>query len=432
MDLLFLIMVISLIAVLIVLSAYFSCSETAYTSMNAIRVKNLAYEGRKNADKALRNYEDYEKLLTTTLVGNNIVNVAISTLATMLCSELFGIMWGVVIATVLTATVILVFAEITPKTLAKRNAERYALKFAGSLRMVMTILAPILWAFMKLTNFLSRSAKNDSAEVPSFTEDELHVMIDEVTEEGALEHSEGELIKSAMQFDDIKVSDMYTPRSNMTAAEMRTSAEDLKTIFLESEYSRIPVYDKSVDRIIGAVHTKDFFPKYLKDEDFIIEDIIIPVKFVPENTSIATLLNDMQKAHTHMAIVLDNFGRTLGLVTMEDILEELVGDIWDESDEAGYPIHEEKDGSFTVPGEANIFDVMKRIGVEFDAGDFVGQSISEFMSQKIEGIPRRGDTVNLGNFKIVVRSMKSRRIKEAKICLRKEDSFICCVDAQEN
>ena len=422
MDLLFLILITSLIVVLIILSAYFACCETAYTGMNPIRVKNLAYEGRKNAEKALKNYEDYDKLLTSALIGNSVVNVAISTLATMLCSELFGVMWGVIIATVLTATTILVFAEITPKTLAKRNAERYALVLAGSVHIMMTILSPILWTFMKLTNFLSRNAKNDSAETPSFTEDELHVMIDEVTEEGALEHSEGELIKSAMQFDDIKVSEMYTPRSNMTVADIKADTETLKTLFLESEYSRIPVYEGSVDRIIGAVHTKDFFSNYVLGKDFTIEDIIMPVKFVPENTSVATILNEMQKAHIHMAIVLDNFGRTLGLVTMEDILEELVGDIWDESDEAGYPIHEEKDGGFTVPGEANIYDVMKRMDVEFDAGDFKGQSVSAFVSQSIDGVPKRGDVVELSGSRIVVRSMKSRRVKEARIYpIREED-----------
>ena len=415
MELMFLIMIICLIGGLVALSAYFACSETAYTSMNSIRVKTLALEGRKNADKALRNYEHYDKLLITALVGNNAVNVAISTLATMLCTELFGLMWGVIIATVLTATVILVFAEIIPKTMAKRNSERYALKLAGSLHIVMIILTPILWVFMKLTNFLSRNAKNDSAKAPSFTEDELHVMIDEVTEEGALEHSEGELIKSAMQFDDIKVSEMYTPRSNMTAANMRIDIEDLKKLFLESEYSRIPIYERSVDRIIGAVHTKDFFSKYVRGEDFTIGDILMPVKFIPENTSIATLLNEMQKAHIHMAVVLDNFGRTLGLVTMEDILEELVGDIWDESDEAGYPIHEERDGSFTVPGEANLLDVMKKVGVEIDAGEFQDLSVSAFVSREIDGVPKRGDTVYLGKSRIVVRSMKSRRIKEARI-----------------
>ena len=415
METLFMIVIVSVMGVLVLASAYFACCETSYTSMNQIRVKNLAYEGRKNAEKALRNYENYDKLLTTALIGNNFVNVAISTLGAMLFSELFGVAAGVILATLFTATVILVFGEIIPKTMSKRNAERYALGIAGSLHLVIVALAPVSWAFLKLTNFLSKNAKNDSADVPSFTEDELHVMIDEVTEEGALEHSEGELIKSAMQFDDIKVSEMYTPRANITAAEIKTGIEDLKRIFLESEYSRIPIYVDSVDRIIGAVHSKDFFAKCIRNEPFTLEDIMMPVKFVPENTSIAALLSDLQKAHIHMAVVLDNFGRTLGLVTMEDVLEELVGDIWDESDEAGYPIHEEKDGSFTVPGEASMSDVMERIGIEFDTGDSQGQSVSEFISGRIDGVPRKGDTLELNGSRITIRSMKSRRIKEARI-----------------
>jgi CBS domain containing-hemolysin-like protein len=171
-----------------------------------------------------------------------------------------------------------------------------------------------------------------------------------------------------------------------------------------------------VDRIIGIVNSKEFFTKYLtEDEDFAIMDIIRPVKFVPENTNIAALLGEMQKTHIHIAVVLDNYGRTLGMVSMEDILEELVGEIWDESDEAGYPLQEEKDGSYIVPGEANIFEVMKRIGVEFDAGDFQDLSISQFITHRMDRVPRRGDLVEIGGTKIVVRSMKSRRVKEARI-----------------
>jgi CBS domain containing-hemolysin-like protein len=419
MDTLFLICVTGLMAVLVALSAYFAVLETSYTGMNPIRVKNLAQEGNKRAEKALKNHDNYDKVLTTALVGNSIVNVAISALSAMLFSELFGAIWGVILATVLTATILLVFAEITPKTMAKRNAERYALRLAGTLNLVIAVLTPISWVFMKLSNALSKGAKDDSAEAPSFTEDELHVMIDEVAEEGAIERSEGELIKSAMQFDDIKVSDMYTPRANITTVDLKTDVEKLKDIFIESEYSRIPVFEKSVDRIIGAIHSKDFFSKYVQDEEFTIEDILLPVKFVPESTSIATLLNDLQKTHIHMAVVLDNFGRTLGLVTMEDILEELVGEIWDESDEEEFPIFEEKDGSFIVPGEANIFDAMKKIGIVFDAGDFKDKSVNAFISQRMDRVPRRGDVIDLGNSKITVRSMKSRRVKEAKISIVK-------------
>lgn len=416
MDLSLIIMVAAIMAVLTAFSAYFSCSETAYTSLNSIRIKNLVHEGgHKNAEKALRNYDNYDRLLTTILVGNNVVNVAISTLGTMLFSEIFGAAVGVIVATIFTATVILVFGEITPKTLAKRNAERYALKLAGSLHMVMTILTPITWVFMKLTNLLSIRAKNDAAEAPSFTEDELYVMIDEIQDEGTLERSESELIKSAIQFDDIKVSEMYTPRLNIMAVDINTTLDEMKDLFIESEYSRIPVYEGSMDRIIGAVYAKDFYSHFVESRDFTIEEIMRPVKFVPENTSIATLLNDLQKSHIHLAIVLDNFGRTLGLVSMEDILEELVGDIWDESDEAMYPITEEKDGSFTVPGEANIFDVMARIGIEFEPGDFEDHSVSAFICHRIERIPRRGDIIETDNARLIVRSMKSRRVKEARI-----------------
>ncbi|MCL2149210.1 MAG: hemolysin family protein [Methanomassiliicoccaceae archaeon] len=416
-----LIVIVALMGVLVLFSAYFSCSETSYTGMSPIKIKNQAYEGNKNAEKALRIHDDYDRLLTTVLVGNNLTNVALSTIGTMVFTELLGVARGVVVATVFMVTVILIFGEIIPKTLAKRNAERYALRLAGSMQVVMTVLAPITWVFLRLANFLSRNAKNDAAEAPSFTEEELYVMIDEVSEEGALERSEGELVKSAMQFDDIKVSEMYTPRSNMTAADMGMGVEDLKALFLESEYSRIPVYEGSVDRIIGSVNSKDFFARYFTDDDFTIDDIIRPVKFVPENTSIAALLTDLQRSHIHIAIVLDNFGRTLGLVSMEDILEELVGDIWDESDEAGYPVHEEKDGTYTVPGEANIFDVMKNIGAEFDAGDFPDHSVSQYITHMTDGVPRRGDTVDAGGARITVRSMKSRRVKEARISPVRKD-----------
>jgi len=420
MDLLFEIIIAAVIAVLIAVSGYFSIAETSYTSLNQIKVKNLVYEGKKNAEKALRIYENYDKLLSTAVVGTNIVNVVVATLGALLFTELFGNTWGFVWATLFSVTVIVIFAEITPKTLAKRNAERYALRFAGSIDISMKILSPITWVFVKATNAIARGAKNDSKDAPAMTEDELHVMIDEVTEDGELEESEGELIKSAMQFDDIKVSDMYTPRSNVTAVDIKTDIEELKKVLVRTEYSRIPVYDKSVDRIIGAVHIKDFYAKYVMDEPFSLADILMPVKFVPANTSIATLLSDFQKTHIHMAVVMDNFGRTLGIVTMEDLLEELVGDIWDESDVAGYPIFEEKDGSFITPAEALITDVMKKLGVVYDPEGFQNTSFSGYISQITEGVPKRGDSVRIGNAVISVKSMKSRRVKEVRITIKKE------------
>jgi len=415
--------IIGVLVCLICMSAYFSACETAYTGLNTIRIKNLIYEGHKNAEKAMKNHDEFERLLATILVGNNLVNAAISTLVAVLFNMMFGTI-GAVIAFIFSATVILIFGEITPKTLANRNSERYALKFAGSLHIFMILMSPITWTFTKLSGSLAGRAKNDSEDTPSFTEDELFVMIDEIEEEGTLEKSESELIKSAIQFDDIKVSEIYTPKKNITAADVRISAEEMKRMFQETEYSRIPVYDGSIDRIIGAVHSKDFFSRYVDDNSVQIPDIIRPVKFVPENTSIATLLNDLQKAKIHMAIVLDNFGGTLGLVSLEDVLEELVGDIWDESDEVSYPIIEDKDGSFVVLGEANIFQTMERINLEFDAGDFEETKVSSFVSHNIDGIPRKGDVVELRNMNVIVKSTKGRRVKEARIVPKTEEEIL--------
>ncbi|MCK9322368.1 MAG: hemolysin family protein [Candidatus Methanomethylophilaceae archaeon] len=415
MDSILLYTTIFVLVGLISLSAYFSASETAYSSLNPVKVKNLVNEGNKNAVKALDNYENFDKILTTILIGNNIVNVTSSTLCTMLFTEFFGATMGVIYATIFMVTVLLIFGEITPKTLAKRNSERYALKFASSLQVAMVIIAPIIWMFLKFTHIISKSVQDDSAETFTLTEDELYVMIDEIEEEGTIEKRESELIKSAIQFDDIKASEIFTPRADITAVDVRTDIEDMKSLFIDSEYSRIPVYDGTIDRIVGAIYSKDFYSRYINNEDFKLTDIIRPVKFVPGNTSIATLLTDLQKTKIHMAIVLDNFGGTVGIVCMEDILEELVGDIWDENDEVKYPVVKEKDASYTVLGEANIFDVMKELKLEFNPGeDLDTYSVSGFIHHKSERIPKEGDSIELDNVTIVVKSMKGRRIREAK------------------
>lgn len=404
---------IPVLVALVCLSAYFSASETAYTSSSPVRLKNSVNEGVKNAEKALNNYENFDKLLTTILIGNNIVNVASSTICTMLFTILVGDAMGVILATVFMITVLLTFGEITPKTMAKRNSERYAIKFATSIQIISAILAPLVWVFLKLTNAISRTSKNGHDNL-TLTEDELYVMIDEIEEEGTLDKRESELIKSAIVFDDIKVSEIYTPRVDLTAVDIRTDVESMKDLFIESEYSRIPVYDGTIDRIVGAVYAKDFYAKYVNDMDFSLVDMVRPVKFVPENTSIATLLNDLQKTKIHMAVVLDNFGGTVGIVCLEDILEELVGDIWDENDEVEYPVVKESDGSYTVLGEANIFDVMKEIGIEFRPPEgFDSTSVSGFIHFMLEKIPKKGDSIEMDNVTIVVKSMKSRRIKEA-------------------
>lgn len=418
MDTLTLILIIAII-LLVSLSALFSASETAYTSLNQVRLKNYAYDGVRNASVALENYENFDKILTTVLIGNNVVNTASSTLCTMLCTLYFPEAYGVLIATVLMITVLLIFGEVTPKTLAKKNPERFAIKVANIIKVISIIFAPLVWAFLALTRFLSRN--KDGEEQVTLTEDELYVMIDEIEEEGTLEKRESELIKSAIQFDDIKVSEIYTPRVDLVAIDVRTDNEEMKRIFIESEFSRIPVYDTNIDRIIGAIYSKDFYARYVDNRDFKLTDIIRPVKFVPENTSIATLLSELQRTKIHLAVVLDNFGGTMGIVSMEDILEELVGEIWDESDDVKIAVVAEPDGSYTVLGDADMEESMDKMGLEFrPEEDFESGSVSGYIHHRLEKIPRVGDSVELDCATITVKSMKSRRIKDATFTIKEK------------
>ena len=345
----------SALAVLIILSAFFSASETAFTSLNRIRIKNMANEGDRRAKRTLAISENYDRLLTTLLVGNNLVNIAASSIATLLfVSLLQDEGTGALAATVVMVILLLIFGEITPKSMAKRNAEGFALRVTPMLDIVITVFTPVTYLFTALTKRLSRNRE----EVPTMTEDELVVMIEEIEEEGTLEKRESELIKSAIQFDDIRVGEIITPRVDVVATDVRSDKESMRRLFRETGFSRIPLYDGTIDRVVGVVSAKDFFNRCSDDEGVKLTDIIRPVRFVPESTNIATLLNDLQKSKVHMAVVLDTYGGTLGIVSLEDILEELVGEIWDESDDIQYSMVRESDGSYSVLGETNIYDVM--------------------------------------------------------------------------
>ena len=402
----------SALAVLIILSAFFSASETAFTSLNRIRIKNMANEGDRRAKRTLAISENYDRLLTTLLVGNNLVNIAASSIATLLfVSLLQDEGTGALAATVVMVILLLIFGEITPKSMAKRNAEGFALRVTPMLDIVITVFTPVTYLFTALTKRLSRNRE----EVPTMTEDELVVMIEVIEEEGTLEKRESELIKSAIQFDDIRVGEIITPRVDVVATDVRSDKESMRRLFRETGFSRIPLYDGTIDRVVGVVSAKDFFNRCSDDEGVKLTDIIRPVRFVPESTNIATLLNDLQKSKVHMAVVLDTYGGTLGIVSLEDILEELVGEIWDESDDIQYSMVRESDGSYSVLGETNIYDVMDEMGIRFDPEGYNDHSVSGYIHYKLGKIPSRGDKVEGDAFTIVVKSTKNRRIKEALV-----------------
>ncbi|MGI6472324.1 MAG: hemolysin family protein [Candidatus Methanomethylophilaceae archaeon] len=405
----------AIIFVLLIFSAYFSMSEMTFSTVNTIRLKKLDSEGEVNAAKAISLTEDFDKFLTTVLVGNNLVNIAASTTCAMLFTE--QLMPGnpgmaTLAATVIMTVIILTFGEILPKTFAKRNPEHYALKLVNSLSLFVTILYPISWAFVKMSAILTK--KEDVDPALTLTEDELVVMINEIEEEGTLEKAESDLIKSAITFDDTKLSEVYIPRVDVVAVSKDVNMDELKDIFIHTGYSRIPVYHENIDRIVGVVNAKDFYRRYVENDNFNIIDIIRQVKFFDVSTNIDEVLSVMQKTKVHMAVVLDAFGGTLGIVTLEDLIEELVGEIWDESDDILLPVVREADGSYTVLGDANIFDVMDDLGLDFDPGEYQDYNVSGYIQYSTGMIPRRGTVVETDNLIITVLSTKGRRVKEAK------------------
>lgn len=405
-----------IIVLLIVCSAFFSLTETAFTSANRVRLKKMANEGNKKAEKTLDMLENYDKFLTTNLIGVNIVNVASTSVASLMFIGLFTNNEGLasIVNIVVMTLVSLTFCEVIPKSVAKKNPEKWCIKTCKIFAVLMKVFSPVSWLFTKLTAAIG---KDDSS---AMTEDELEVMVDECEGDGVLEKSESELIKSAIRFDDIQVSEVYVPRMDVIAIDVNDDIKALGEKFTVSGYSRIPVYDKSIDNIIGVVYSKEFFTNEYLGVKFSIRDIVKPVKYVPETMSIASILSDFQKSKMHMAVVLDSYGGTMGIVTMEDLLEELVGDIWDESDEIQQDVVKVNDNTYIVEGSANIYDIMDGFGLKFDPEEYEDYSVTGFICYKLGRAPNRGDTVELDNVDITVRSVKGRRVIESVFVLKEK------------
>lgn len=411
---------IVIIALLVACSAFFSMSETAFTSASQVRLKKMAMDGDKRAERAVMILEDYDKFLTTILVGNNLVNIAATSIATMMFAILLGQELGSVASTVVMTLVVLICGEITPKTLAKRHPERYVLKIVSAVHAIEIIFTPLSWLFGKLTSAIGNRVGGE--EQTAMTEDELEVMIDEIEGDGVIEKTEGELIKSAIRFDDTAVSEVYVPRMDVIAVDVSSAAEELGKLISDTGFSRVPVYDGSIDNIVGVVYAKEFYSRAYNGETFSIKEITRPVKYVPETMSIAAIFNDFQKTKIHIAVVLDSYGGTMGIVTLEDILEELVGEIWDESDEVQRDITPQSDGTWLVKGVANIYDVSEKIGFTFDPGEYEDYSVMGYVFYRLNRAPLRGDCVECGEVDITVKTVKGRRAMECVFSKREVQS----------
>lgn len=351
------------IVCLVLLSAYFSATETAFTSVNRIRLKNMAASGNRKAKLVIRLIEDYDRLLSTVLVGNNIVNIAMTAIATLMFVTLYG-EYGAPIATLVVTIIVLIFGEISPKSMAKEIPEKFAMASAPVIQFLVVALRPLTWffgLFRSLVNTLFK-VKNDM----SITEDELLIMVEEAETEGAIGNEQSELITNAIEFYELEAYDVLTPRVDVIAIEEDTPKDEIGRLFLETGFSRLPVYEENLDHIIGVLNQKDFHNYLIKGKKKVSE-YIKPVVFVSGSIKIAALLKKMQKIKTHIAVVVDEYGGTEGIITMEDIIEELVGEIYDEHDEViDVEIKPLADGSYVVQGHTNLEKFLDVFNVELE------------------------------------------------------------------
>ena len=402
------------ILALIILSGFFSSTETAYSCANRIKLRSLASNGNKRAKSVLSLAEDkYDKLITTILIGNNIVNLTASTLATLFFARLIvDANTSAIVSTAVITIAVLIFGEITPKFIAKVYPEKMAMAFYPIIRFFYFIFYPLNVIFSGWKWILSKVFRFKNEDV--VTEDEIMTMVEEAEEDGTLKNEETELIRSVIEFDDLEVGDILVPRVNMVAVELTDSMDDIKKVFSREGYSRLPVYKNSIDTIIGTIHEKDFFTAYLNGKKG-IDGIMQNAFYTTEHAKISALLRQLQKSKVHIAVVLDEYGGTLGMVTLEDILEELVGEIWDEHDEVINHFKKVDDNAYLVDGNAPLSDAFEFFDLENEEDEFEASTVSGWIIEMLGEIPRAGTSLTHANLTVEILKATVKRVLQVKV-----------------
>ena len=401
---------IVIIVFCVIMSAYFSATETALSTFNRIRMKNLAEKGNKKAEKVLRLSENYDTLLSTILIGNNIVNILASSLATIVFIDLLkgGSLeaWSSAISTAVLTVTILTFGEISPKTVAKKRPEWFALFSAPFIYILTYVFRPFTFIFLKLQNLLGKLFKSDDDQ--GITEEELISIIEEAEEDGDLDEEETTLIKSAIEFSDLDVGDIFTPRIDITATSKDASREEIEELFRTSGFSRLPVFEGDLDNIIGILYYKDFFTT-----DFsTVEEILKPVIYVAKTQKISDLLKELQNKQLHLAVVMDEYGSTAGIVTLEDVLEEIVGEIWDEHDEKVMEIEKTAEREYLVSGMANLSKLFDELDI---SEEYEAQTVNGWTMTVLGKLPEEGDVFEELGLRVEVLKMDGKRIEHVKV-----------------
>lgn len=405
------ILLIIILTGLILMSAFFSATETAFSTLNKIRLKTMVSNGNKKSKHVLELAEDYDTLLSTILIGNNIVNIGAASLATLIFVQYYDEA-GVTISTIVMTILVLIFGEISPKSLAKEAPESFAMFATPFVKLLTFVFAPLNWFFALWKKMLSKLVK--IKDTRGITEEELITMVEEATSEGEIEQHEGDLIRNAIEFNDLDVSDVLTPRMELVAVSEEDSIELIHQLFTESGYSRLPVYRNSIDTIIGVIHLKDFFLRKSSSP----KQFIKPVYHTTESVKISKLLHQLQEQKSHLAVVSDKFGGTVGIVTLEDIVEELVGEIWDEHDEVIMDIEEVESNVYLVFGRASLDKLFRVVDVDYET-DIA--TVNGWVTRQLGHWPQKGDRFYFQNLEVEVCLVEALKAIQVRVTVLQFD-----------
>lgn len=402
----------------IIMSAYFSATETAFSSLNRIRIKNMAEKGNKRACLVMRLSENYDSLLSTILIGNNIVNIASASLATVLFVKMLGDEIGPSVSTAVTTIVVLIFGEVSPKSIAKESPEKFAMFSAPFLNMLMVLLTPFNFLFGQWKKLLSMIIK--SSDKSGITEEELLSIVEEAKQGGGIDEQENMLIRSALEFTEQEAVDILTPRIDITAVSTEATKEEIAAVFADTAYSRLPIFEDTIDHIVGIIYQKDFY-NYVYHVDKEISEIIRPALFVPQNKKIGILLKELQQKKIHIAVVLDEYGGTVGIITLEDILEELVGEIWDEYDEVSSEIEKKSETEYIVLGSADIDEVFEILNINVADEEIQSGIVNGWIMNELGRVPEKEDSFEYKGYQITVLEMDEKRVEKVLFIRKKND-----------
>lgn len=413
--------IISLV-ILIALSSFFSMSETALMSLSRIRLRHMMEADVPGAELVEKLTKDPNRLLGTILIGNSVANIGASAMATVLATNIFGNS-GVGIATGIITVLVLIFGEITPKSIAKQKSEAVALRVAIPIEFIVIIFKPLVYIFTAISSLFIRILGGDPNEARSFiTHEELKTMVGVSEEEGVLENAEKEMIFNVFEFADLQVKDIMVQRVDIVSVDKEASYDEVMDVIKNEQFSRIPVYNQTIDNIIGVLNIKDLATIENLREDFNISKYIRDQFYTFEFKKIVELFKEMKKTRNHIAIVLDEYGGTVGLVTIEDLVEEIVGEIEDEYDEEKNPVEVIKENEYVVEGSLRLHDISELIGINIDSEEF--DSVGGLMIGDLGRIPEEQEEITVNNIKFIAEEIEKNRIKKVRMIINIDENQV--------